>query len=314
MCDAFPQHSRFLAERLRHFEAQLDTAIRRNFSSLSCAPPVWHVRLQLCSNHSSVAELGGDGLHAAHQFKALLLVKAFRKERRRLLCKRCGSDADFTASPILTGSCMQLFLSFNDWTITHTRAMQALLPLGEMCTVPSATGGIPVPDWTFTQYPNINVKWEGTKDSSWEQMWSTLQHQFEHQTVNDRDEVVRWRGRKSQPVFWLAAPLEYRIRRSIAGTYFLEKNDSLAALGLRNDVKIEKDRLSWRDMCRARYQLHVDGYTNAYSLKYRLACGGTILRVQGGNWVAGEDVATCKLVDCKECCEIRACSSVAYFS
>eukprot|EP00966_Prymnesium_polylepis_P076064 1763593-Prymnesium_polylepis.2 len=183
---------------------------------------------------------------------------------------------------------MDVYLSFNDWTITHIQRFQSLLPLGEMCTVPSAVAGIPIPDWSFVEYPNINARREGIRNTSWTALWSALQEQyFGAPPEATRDPVVRWRGRKTQPVFWKDAPLEIRIRRSIAGAHLSEPNATaaLAVLGISNDVKIEREWMGWKDMCRALYQLHVDGYTNAYSLKYRLACGATMLRIEGGNWV-----------------------------
>lgn len=205
--------------------------------------------------------------------------------------------ASTSTSPSTTGQSLSLDASSHSsrWVKCEVTFHRTALPalsrpppssLGR-CTLPSAVGGIPVPDWSFVEYPNINHQLEGTRDSSWAEMWRELQLSYRTLAPAQRKPVVRWRGAKSQPVFWTNAPIEYRIRRSLVGHYFANRSAELAALGLQDDVLLERGRMSWREMCTALYQLHVDGYTNAYSLKYRLACGAVILRVEGGNWVGG---------------------------
>lgn len=153
--------------------------------------------------------------------------------------------------------------------------------------------------------------------------------QLASETLEDRPAVVRWRGRKTNPVFWADAPLYIRIRRSWIVGLFLEGcnqmmkplrhpeahrrvswtrtgdppppqpmyhclaqpiqptpdhstpyldggrcvnlTEALPALGLTSDVKLTDapiakgggHKLNWDEYCRARFQLHLDGYRRA---------------------------------------------------
>ena len=55
-------------------------------------------------------------------------------------------------------------------------------------------------------------------------------------------------------------------------------------------TKFNLPAVDWPTLCRSRYMLHLDGYSYAAALKYRLACGAIVLRVPGGNSIGGQVV------------------------
>lgn len=65
-------------------------------------------------------------------------------------------------------------------------------------------------------------------------------------------------------------PREQASRRELAVQHFEALARNLSKLGVRADVR-ELPKLSWREMCRARYMLHVDGIGSSMALKCELS-------------------------------------------
>ena len=250
----FPDQGRYLHERLQHFERLLalhsnsaasnapsqasgkrlnSKSKKSTFMSLLCEPPYWHLKLRLDAPGNgalyATAEYRGDARQGHFRHVASNVFNQFRD-----IAESPHASALHRAVNTLPNSTLNMFISINDWTVTQEQGNRAFLPLGEMCSVPAATGGIPVPDWTWYLYPGIKAEKEGAANSSWVEMMRVLQ--VEAASADRRRPLVSWRGRKTQPVFWSQMPIEHRVRRSLVVGKFDNISSSLKRLGLQNDV------------------------------------------------------------------------------
>ena len=233
----------------------------------------------------------GDALKQVHRHKAQgvfeLLRQALQDQLRNagMLHEQIGK---------LPNRTMTLYYQFLDWISPQA----SLLPVAERCTSRSATG-IPIPDFTFSHYPAIAPKSLNLTRSDWPSILGRLQ-QLHADLGWNRTSTIMWRGDvMNQPFNNRNLPVEHRYRRSRMVELFHDELESkLAELGVSSDVGhagrlalrgsitwMQRQRASWPDQCHSRYQLHVDGFSYAASLKYRLACGAVVLRISGANGV-----------------------------
>lgn len=198
---------------------------------------------------------------------------------------------------------MELFFTFGDFPPSSGAAgLPAGLPVLSMATSEHASG-LAVPDWTFARNHEMNASAMGLLgalgrglgehglDTSWEAVSAPLLRAARAPPA-EREPKLLWRGSPgNQPTFHTGLPLEQRTRRSVALAAARRASPALARLGVAVDVASAtpdetRRRLSWAEMCRARYQLHLDGFGYSFALRYRLACGSIVLRPRAVGAVA----------------------------
>ena len=173
-----------------------------------------------------------------------------------------------------------LTLNFHLGDVTGD-GLEKLLP-GLWFSSSSSSHELAVPDYTFASYPAA-APLLGASSGTLAPWDEVLEAASSFMGGRARDEAVVWRGDADrQPIFQRRLPLEQQKRREKALRKFSRLHEPLARIGLRQDVR-KAPPLSWEDMCRARFALHVDGSGASNALKYRLACGNVVLRVRGLN-------------------------------
>jgi hypothetical protein len=294
------RHQQYIDERLRPYHSRLSLSSDSHRLKKVCMPYGWHFRVAIAARvapadhaqprHRQVydvaATFAGDALKPRHRHKANgmleLLLQALREQLRR------GNGLHQRVASLPNGT-MVLFYQISDFPYFEA----GLLPVVEMCTAHESSGGVPTPDFTFWSYPSVKSK---TLDrTEWPVVLKRL-GQLHASLGANRTSMLTWRGDTMMEPGLAARtlPREHQFRRSIALRHVASLGAALAAAGVEADVGhygslhlrpsmrgLERARASWPDMCRSRYMLHLDGYSYSASLKYRLACGAVVLRVQG---------------------------------
>ena len=179
---------------------------------------------------------------------------------------------------LLRPPCLHIFVSLSDFVMGNI----ASWPLLGLVTSAHASN-FPVPDWTFAQTPHPNSIQPNSSMISWAEASKSLLNHARQTPPRSRNPTLTWRGSPAnQPFFSRALPFEQRHRRTLALRVVkrLNRSGQMARIGLSTDVRSSlHSRLSWLQMCAARYQLHLAGFSSyAVALKQRLACGSVVLR------------------------------------
>ena len=293
------KHTSYVAGRLQSFHTRL-AALPANNDTRSprrpnkyCLPRWWHLRVAVGASvidgrrtFNTAATFIGDALKPLHRHKAEGALKLLQQHLRVEPCNTLLHEQ--VAS--LPNRSMTLYYVITDWPVVQ----HGLLPVFEHCTSASATG-VPIPDFTFWHYPAINPKSLGPAAggrSGWEAARQQLGEL--HATLGpNRTSTITWRGDQlNEPGGGKekTLPGDHRFRRSRMLRDLWHMRASLSALNVSSDVvhissryPTNQPRTSWIDMCRSRYMMHVDGYSYAAALKFRLACGAVVLRIAGAN-------------------------------
>ena len=182
---------------------------------------------------------------------------------------------------------------------------RALMPVLSMAMSENGTG-LAVPEWTFAHWSEINAAELRVQDSSWRHTSQALvELAAEYGEPSQRRATILWRGsRSNQPAWSKTMPFEQRFRRYVAldAVERLERDGSLSQLSLsadatcrtqeclqRSRARNHSEYMSWPEMCRSRYMLHLAGFGFSYALRYRMACGSLVLRPKAlepvGRWL-----------------------------
>ena len=279
-------------------------------STKHCIPRQWCLRIVVSAIHAASSVSRGERAQRAFAVAATFVGDAVKPEHRhkadaafamfvKVLREQQGNGTLYNrlmnASP---NRSMTLYYHVSDYSITQS----SYLPVMEHCTSASATG-IPVPDFTFSRYSALKSKSTPLGRSDWPSLLNSLGRQHLDLGWENRTRAITWRGNAmNEPAYKTDLPLMHRFRRSRMLQLIERQASRLAALGVQVDVghvkgkqgfnfvgmmqRFNRQPVDIHTQCRSRYQLHVDGFSYAAALKYRLACGAVILRVTGGNSVA----------------------------
>lgn len=292
------RHAEYVAQRMKPVYERIRLSQNPAHSRDLCIPRWWHLRVAVraTSDHRGftlAATYWGDALMRVHRPKVDGQLGLLRQTLVR------ASDSFHAQVAALPNRTLTLYYSISDWINTQ----RALLPVIEQCTSASSTG-FPFPDFTFYDYPAIRPEAITSSAAAtsppaaavatvmasahhprargdWPTALALLGNVHRTRGTRNRTPTIVWRGSaQHQPFNNANLPPEHRYRRS----YVLQAMNSLAprlaTLGVAVDVhatdaqlgqRARDRKLTWPQMCAARYQLHVDGYSYAAALKYRLA-------------------------------------------
>ena len=279
-CAASSHYDAYVHHKLAVFVHRL-AALNASKSKRRCrAVRGWDLNVTLIVAAGDIAvnaSYSGQALASAHRHKAdgvvELIERATRHHNRMLL-------GELLQLPNQRSS---LFISINDF---QSDDHGAHLPLLERCTTASSTAGVPIPDSTFAR--NHEARSSGD-EGRWANVLSSLLRVAASRNTTRRLAKLTWRGEpRNQPTFLSELPIEHRRRRGHALRHVLQQRAQLAEAGIAVDVQgtpstTHERHLSWPQQCISRYLLHLDGFSYSASLKYKLACGAVVLRVEGGN-------------------------------
>ena len=190
----------------------------------------------------------------------------------------------------LGGPPLQLPFTFSDLVPFWKDA----LPTLSMAMSAHGTG-LAVPDWNFVHNSELNASELGMADASWGSAAAALRQLAErHGPPGARPGTIVWRGAKTnEPWHVVQLPDVQRHRRTVA-LQQMERFDAAGELDKLNlsanvtcpatsrlrhcNSRRSSARLSWTEMCRSRYMLHLAGFGFSYALRYRLACGAIVIR------------------------------------